>query len=65
MKINKILQHASFHQGYLQKHVVVTQHPLGSAGCVFLDACRVSLSQQYHRVQHIYHPLKRNEKKQM
>jgi hypothetical protein len=42
--------------------VVVTQHPPGSADRVFLDACRVSLSQQYHRVQHSLHPLKRNEK---
>jgi hypothetical protein len=42
--------------------VVVTQHPPGSADRVFLDACRVSLSQQYQRVQYNYYPLKRNEK---
>jgi hypothetical protein len=61
-KYKKILQYASFHQGYSQKHVVVTQHPPGSADRVFLDACRVSLSQQYQRVHHSLHPLKRDEK---
>jgi hypothetical protein len=43
--------------------VAVTPHPPGSADCDFLDACRVSLSQQYHRVQHNFYPLKRNENK--
>jgi hypothetical protein len=44
--------------------VEVTQHPPGSADRVFLDACRVSLSQQYQKVLYIYLPLnlKRNEK---
>jgi hypothetical protein len=42
--------------------VAVTQHPLGSADRVFLDACRVCLSQQYHRVQHNLYLLKRNKK---
>jgi hypothetical protein len=60
--MNEILQYASFHQGYSQKHVAVTQHPPGSVDGVFLDACRVSLSQQYHRVQYSVYPLKRNEK---
>jgi hypothetical protein len=49
MKINK---NASFPQGYSQP---------GSADCVFLNACRVSLSQQYQMVQHSLYPLKRNE----
>jgi hypothetical protein len=44
--------------------MAVTQHPPGSADRVFLDACRVSLSQQYHRgVQHNFYPLNRNENK--
>jgi hypothetical protein len=47
------LRYASFHQGYSQKHVAITQHPPGSADRVFPNACRVSLSQQYHRVQHL------------
>jgi hypothetical protein len=38
-------------------------NPPGSADRVFLDACRVFLSQQYHRVQHNLCPLKRNENK--
>jgi hypothetical protein len=59
----EILQYASFHQGYSQKHVAVTQHPQGSADCVFLDACRVSSSQQYHRVHYIFYPLEWNENK--
>jgi hypothetical protein len=42
-KNNKILQYASFHEEYSQKHVVLTQHPPGSADRVFPDACRVSL----------------------
>jgi hypothetical protein len=62
IKKNK-LQNAYFHQGYSQKHVAVNQHPPGSVDRVFLDTCRVSLSQQYHRVQHNLYPLKRNEKK--
>jgi hypothetical protein len=41
--------------------VVVTQHPPGRDH-VFLNACQVSLSRQYHKVQHIYHRLKRNKK---
>jgi hypothetical protein len=43
--------------------VAVTQHPPGNADRVFLDACRVSLSQQYQKVQHILYPLIRNENK--
>jgi hypothetical protein len=44
--------------------VAVTQNPPGSADRVFLDACPVSLSQQYHKLQHNIHPLiKRNENK--
>jgi hypothetical protein len=42
--------------------MAVIQYPPGSADRVFLDACRVSLSQQCHRVQHNVYPLKRNEK---
>jgi hypothetical protein len=61
--MNKILQIASFHQRYSQKHAAVTQHPPGSADRVFLDACGVSLSQQYHKVHHNLYPLKRNENK--
>jgi hypothetical protein len=57
----KILRYATFHQGYSQKHVAVTQHPPGSADHVFLHACRVSLSQHYHKVQYNLYPLKRNE----
>jgi hypothetical protein len=43
--------------------VAVTKHPPRSADRVFLDACRVFLSQQYHRVQHKICSLKRNENK--
>jgi hypothetical protein len=43
--------------------VVITHHQPGSADHVFLHACRVSLSQQYHRVHHSVHHLKRNKKK--
>jgi hypothetical protein len=43
--------------------VVVTEHPQGSADHVFLDACRESLSQQYQSAQHIFYPLKINEKR--
>jgi hypothetical protein len=62
-KYKNELRYSSFHQGYSQKHVAVTQHPPGSADCVFLDACQVSLSQQYHTVQHNIYLLKRNENK--
>jgi hypothetical protein len=42
-------------------HVVVTQHLQGSANRVFLDACRVCLSQQYHGVQHNGYLLNKKE----
>jgi hypothetical protein len=44
-------------------HVVVIQHLQGSADSVFLDACRVCLSQQYNGVQHNLHLLNQKYKK--
>jgi hypothetical protein len=43
--------------------VAVIQDPPGSADRVFLEAYRVSLLQQYHKVHHNLYPLKRNENK--
>jgi hypothetical protein len=40
----EVLQCESLQLGYSQNHVVVTQHPPGSADRVFLDACRVSVT---------------------
>jgi hypothetical protein len=50
------------HQGYSQKYVVVTQH-LKNTDRVFLDAHRVSLSQQYQKIQHKIYLLTEMKKK--